>query len=64
MEELIIINKIVEMAKAISKKDPNECVSEEISHLIKEKDYEQKRAIAAAYNICKHPNRRSTNKSV
>jgi hypothetical protein len=45
--------------KPVSTRDPDKCVSEEISHLVKDKDYEQKRAVAAAYNICKHPDKRS-----
>lgn len=42
-----------------AKEDPNTCMSEEISHLIKDKGYSQKRAVAAAYSICDHPKSRT-----
>lgn len=44
-----------DFGKPVSTRDPDECMSEEIKHLINEKDYPQKRAVAAAYSICKHP---------
>ncbi len=50
------------LGKPVHTRDPDKCVSEEISHLVKEKDYPQKRAVAAAYSMCKYPDRQ--NKSI
>jgi len=41
-----------QFGKPVSQKTGQGCVSEEIRHLKKEKDYPQERAVAAALNIC------------
>lgn len=49
-----------DFGKPVSTRDPDKCVGDEISHLVKDKDYEQKRAVAAAYSICKHPDKKKS----